>query len=104
MLRHIIIFKYKQTADDGRIRLVADAFYSMAKSIPGILSFEHGVNSSPEGKDRGFTHVYVLTFTDEQSRDAYLPHPVHQRFIESLAQLQIVEDIFVIDYSPQTAS
>lgn len=42
--------------------------------IPGIVSFEHGVNNSPEKKNLGFTHVYLMTFENAQARDAYLPH------------------------------
>jgi hypothetical protein len=102
MTRHIVIFKYKRTATKDQIGQVTEAFRGLKDRIPGIISFEHGVNNSPEGKDLGFTHVHVLTFADERSRDAYLPHPNHLKFIGYLERLQIVEDVFVVDYDPQT--
>jgi hypothetical protein len=102
MTRHIVIFKYKRTATRDQIGQVTDAFRGLKDRIPGILSFEHGVNNSPEGKDLGFTHVHVLTFADERSRDAYLPHPRHVAFMEHLERLQIIEDVFVVDYEPKT--
>lgn len=101
MTRHIVIFKYKRTATKNQIEQVTDAFRDLKDRIPGIASFEHGVNNSPEGKDLGFTHVHVLTLADERSRDAYLPHPLHLQFIEYLERLQIIEDVFVVDYEPQ---
>jgi hypothetical protein len=66
--------------------------------IPGIVAFEDGVNNSPEGKNLGFTHVYLLTFESVAARDAYLPHPEHKKFGELLGKLAVVEDVFVVDY------
>jgi hypothetical protein len=43
--------------------------------------------------------VYVLTFEDEAARDAYLPHPEHQKFGELLRGSGIFEDAFVVDYT-----
>ena len=45
------------------------------------------MNNSPEGKNLGFTHVYMLTFEDAAARDAYLPHPDHAKFGELLGKL-----------------
>jgi hypothetical protein len=101
MTRHIVVFKYKRTATETQIGQVTDAFRGLKDRIPGITSFEHGVNNSPEGKDLGFTHVHVLTFPDERSRDAYLTHPGHLEFIEHLERLQIIKDVFVLDYEPR---
>ena len=40
---------------------------------------EHGPYNSPEGLNDGFTHGFVMTFVSLESRDAYLPHPVHEQ-------------------------
>lgn len=101
MTRHLVIFKYRQTATKAQISQVTDAFRGLKDRMPGIVSFEHGANTSPEGRDLGFTHVYVLTFTDDRARDAYLPHPEHLRFVGYLERIQIIEDIFVVDYEPR---
>lgn len=97
-LRHIVVFKYKPHASAEDIDAVARAFAGLQTAIPGITAFEHGVNNSPEGKHRGFTHVYLLTFESAAARDAYLPHPEHQRFGHLLGRLGIVDDVFVVDY------
>ena len=51
----------------------------MQDKIPGLLDFSGGPYSSPEGFNKGFTHGFVTTFADEASRDAYLPHPEHEK-------------------------
>lgn len=101
-IRHVVVFKYKSTATPDQIRQVTEAFAALRTSIPGITAFEHGVNNSPEGKNHGFTHAYVMTFTDAAARDTYLPHPEHRKFGQLLATLGIVEDVFVVDYVPQS--
>lgn len=98
MLRHIVVFRYTQHATQAQIAQVTDAFRALQHQIPGIRAFEHGVNNSPEGKNQGFTHVYVLTFIDAAARDAYLPHPAHQAFGTLLGRLGVLDDVFVVDY------
>lgn len=101
MVQHIVVFKYRPGTTRDQIQQVTDAFRELKSAIPGIMSFQHGANTSPEGKDQGFGHVYVLTFASEQARDAYLPHPDHRRFGDMLAQLGVVEEVFVVDFQPE---
>jgi hypothetical protein len=100
-VRHVVVFKYKADATDDQIAQLTDAFRDLQNSIPGIISFEYGTNMSPEGHDDGFTHVYLVTFESAADRDAYLPHPEHEKFGALLGELDILEDIFVVDYVPQ---
>ena len=99
-VRHIVVFKYKPGAPERQIALVTDAFRELRTKIPGITAFEDGINNSPEGKNLGFTHVYMLTFDSVAARDAYLPHPEHKKFGELLGKLGVLEDAFVVDYVP----
>ena len=98
-VRHIVVFKYKPEATPDQIRQITEAFGELRTKIPGITGFEHGVNNSPEGRNLGFTHVYLLTFENVAARDAYLPHPEHKKFGELLGTLGIVADVFVVDYA-----
>ncbi len=100
-MRHVVIFKYKPTATKQQIEKVTQAFGDLKNKIPGIISFEHGTNTSPENKNMGFTHAYLVTFENAAARDAYLPHPEHKKFGELLGQLGVLEDAFVLDYAPQ---
>ncbi|MCX8157444.1 MAG: Dabb family protein [Verrucomicrobiae bacterium] len=96
VLRHVVIFKYKETASAQDIARVEEAFRALKKSIPGIVSFESGVNVSPENLNKGFTHCYILTFRTEKDRDAYLVHPEHQKFVEIVKP--VLAEPLVIDF------
>lgn len=97
-VKHVVVFKYKTTATPAQIDEVTTAFLALKNKIPGITSFEYGVNNSPENLNKGFTHVYLLTFKDAQARDNYLPHPEHKKFGELLGRLGVLEEPFVVDF------
>jgi hypothetical protein len=103
-VRHVVVFKYKQGASPRQVDMVTQAFRDLQRRIPGITAFEDGVNNSPEGKNLGFTHVYLVTFESAAARDAYLPHPEHKKFGELLGKLGVLEDAFVVDYVPSAGS
>lgn len=103
-VKHIVVFKYKSTATPAQIEQVTSAFLDLKHKIPGITSFEYGVNNSPENLNKGFTHVYLLTFKNAQSRDNYLPHPEHKKFGELLGKLGVLEEPFVVDFEVQNVS
>jgi hypothetical protein len=95
-LRHVVLFKFKDTATDLDIKKVENAFSNLPAKIPEIKSYEWGINNSPEGLDSGFTHCFLLTFNNEKDREIYLPHPDHKAFGEIVGP--ILEDVLVIDY------
>ena len=99
-VRHVVVFKFKPEATPAQIQQVTDAFRTLATTIPGVTAFEDGVNNSPEKKNLGFTHAFLITFESAAARDAYLPHPAHKKFGELLGSLQVMEDVFVVDYEP----
>lgn len=98
-VKHVVVFKYKADATPAQIKEVTEFFRGLKNKIPGIVSFEHGVNSSPEGLNQGYTHIYLLTFENAAARDAYLPHPDHKKFGELLTRLNVLDGKpFVVDF------
>lgn len=95
-LRHVVLFKFKETSSEEDIQGVEDAFNALPSKIPLIKGYEWGMNNSPENLNKGFTHCFFLTFNSEADRDAYLPHPDHKVF-EDIAGPHI-EDVLVVDY------
>ena len=95
-LRHVVLFKFKDSATDDAIKKAEEAFNALPSKIPEIKDFEWGTNNSPEGLDKGFTHCFFLTFDDEEGRAVYLPHPDHKAFGEILGP--VLEDVLVLDY------
>lgn len=96
-VRHIVCFKFKPDATEAQIDAFIQGFENLENEIEEIKAFEWGLNNSPEGFDQGMTHVFQVTFQDIAGRDAYLPHPAHQAFIQE--HLSIVEEGIVVDYS-----
>ena len=96
-IRHVVLFKYKESATPQQIDEITAAFADLQNKVPGIVRFEAGENCSPEPHAKGLTHAYVLTFTDAAARDAYLPHPDHKAFGEMLGP--ILADVCVVDYA-----
>jgi hypothetical protein len=96
LLRHVVLFKFKDTSSAEDIKKVEDAFRALPAKLPIIKSFEWGKNNSPENLNQGLTHCFLVTFTNEKDRDAYLPHPEHQAFVEILKPH--LDKVTVIDY------
>ena len=95
-LRHVVAFKFKDTATKEKIKEAEDAFRGLKGKIPEIVAYEWGTNVSPEKHDKGFTHGFILTYKSEKDRDAYLVHPEHKKFGQLLGP--ILGDVFVIDF------
>ncbi len=97
LLRHLVIFKFKEESSEKDVNQLNKAFNDLAEAIPVVKDFEWGLNHSPENFHQDFTHCYLLTFNSEEDRDSiYTPHPKHQAFVASLQPH--VEKVFVVDY------
>ncbi len=96
VLRHVVLFKFNESATEEDINEIEDAFAALPALIPEIIGFEWGLNNSPEGLEKGFTHCYLITFADEEGRDIYLPHPDHVAFTKIVGPH--LEDVLVVDY------
>jgi len=95
-LRHVVLFKFKEGTTPADIQKVEAAFVALPSKIAEIKDFEWGLNNSPEGLDKGFTHCFFLTFDSEEGRAVYLPHPAHKAFGKVLGPH--LEDVLVLDY------
>jgi hypothetical protein len=96
VLRHVVLYKFKDAISPAQLQEVVDAFSALPKKIDTIIDFERGTNVSPEGKSEGFTHVFVVTFRDEAGRDAYLKHPAHDEYVKVVRDRR--EKVIVFDY------
>ena len=95
ILRHVVLFKFKEGTSDEQLKKVTDAFAALPEKIDPIEDFEWGTNNSPEGKAAGFTHCFLVTFRDEKGRDEYLPHPAHKEFVSVVRP--VLADALVVD-------
>src|ERR1700741_3322986 len=95
-LRHVVLFKFKDTSNAEDVKKVEEAFAALAGKIKLIKDFEWGTNSSPEGLNQGLTHCFFVTFSSDKDRDDYLVHPEHKAFVEVLKPH--LDKVTVVDY------
>jgi hypothetical protein len=96
MLRHVVLFKFKDTSSAQHVKVVEDAFIALKAKIKLIKDFEWGTNNSPENLNQGLTHCFLASFASEKDRDDYLVHPDHVAFVEVLKPH--LDKVTVIDY------
>lgn len=96
VLRHVVLFKFKDDAPPDQVQKVVTAFGELKQKIDLIEDYEWGTDNSPEKLANGFTHCFFVTFRDEASRDAYLPHAAHQEFVSHLGP--VLDKVLVVDY------
>ena len=95
-LRHVVLFKFKESTTPDDLKRIESSFAGLPGKIPEIVDFEWGTNNSPEGLDKGFTHCFFVSFADEKGREIYLPHPDHKAFVDIASPH--IEDVLVLDY------
>lgn len=96
VLRHVVLFKFKDSSSAADVKKVEDAFKALAGKISLIKDFEWGKNTSPENLNQGLTHCFFVTFTSDKDRDDYLVHAEHKAFVEVLKPH--LDKVTVVDY------
>jgi hypothetical protein len=97
--RHVVLFKFKDSATPEQVEAVKTAFLALPTKIDTVVSLEWGTNVSPENKNDGYTHCFFVTFKDKAGVDVYLPHPAHKEFGALLRP--ILDKVLVVDYVAQ---
>jgi hypothetical protein len=98
MLRHVVLFKFKDGTSPEQIKQVEQAFAALPSKIKEVARFEWGTDVSPEKKSQGITHCFLLTFRSEADRDAYLVHPAHKEFGSLVGPYLDKDKLCVVDY------
>ena len=96
LLRHVVLFKFKDNTTDEQIGQIERAFCALPGKIQAIHDFEWGTDVSVENLQQGFTHCFVVTFRSRADRAKYLPHPAHKMFGQLLGPH--LDKVLVIDY------
>lgn len=113
VLRHIVLFRYKDTVTLKQQAEVAAKFWMLQynckrNGIPYIQQLEAGLQMSLEGAHKGMQHGFLMTFKSEGDRNYYVGDPivtnptfydpVHYEFKAYVGPL--LGDVVVFDYLP----
>ena len=96
VLRHVVLFKFKEGTSPEQIRKIESAFCALPGKVDAIHDFEWGTDVGVENLSLGFTHCFVVTFISEAKRGEYLPHPAHKEFGALLGPY--LDKVLVVDY------
>ena len=96
MLRHVVLFKFKEGTTPEKIKEVETSFAALPSKIDVIKCFEMGTNVSIENRSEGYTHCFLVSFSSEEDRTTYLNHPAHKEFGKSLGGC--LDKVLVVDY------
>lgn len=99
LYRHVVLFKFKDGASDKQVRKVEREFAALEGRIGLIRDLEWGTDVSPENKNKGFTHCFLVTFDNKRTVKKYIKHPAHQKFLKTLKP--VLKDALVVDYEPE---
>lgn len=95
-VKHIALFKFRPEVTPVEIETLFDDILDMTEEIAGLEDYVAGGNNSPEGQNQGYTHAFVMTFSDVAARDAYLAHAAHDRMKFKIVAL--IEGGAVVDF------
>jgi len=96
MLKHIVLFKFKETSKKEEIETIISSFLNLKNKISTLVAIEWGENISPENFHQGFTHCFTLLFDSMEALLAYQIDTHHIAFQKVL--LPHMEKVFVVDY------
>ena len=97
MIRNILLVKFKSLASLKAVQEVLKDFQAIDTKIDGICTVECGKNNSIEKLNDDYSHCIQMTFNNEQSRQNYLPHPVHDALKKKFNT--VLDKIIVFDYT-----
>ena len=95
LVHHVVLVTFKP-GQDKLAPALFDALVVLQNKLPGMVGYRYGTNVSPEGLNQGFTHGFVMTFTDAAARDQYLVHPDHEKV--KAEYLPHVANVIVFDF------
>lgn len=74
MLRHVAMFRWKDTTTDEQKHAARDALAALKKSVPSVVDYTVGFDI--ERNPNNWDMVLVADFEDVAGLEAYFAHPV----------------------------
>jgi antibiotic biosynthesis monooxygenase (ABM) superfamily enzyme len=99
MIRHVVVWKFKEEADGydrmTNVERVKGEFEALPKRMPGIIrSLEVGINDLENGTN--YDLILIIDFDGYEALDAYLKHPEHLKVADLVMRLR--ESRVALDY------
>src|SRR3569833_3342846 len=95
MIEHIVLFRWTETASEEAKENVKTELRKQKSKNPSNEKKTSDTKNSDRAK--GYTHGLVVRFTDRAALETYVPHPEHQRVVQTFIA-PIRADILALDY------
>lgn len=82
MIRHVVMFRWKEGVDDAHVRATAEALNALPGQIPEILSYTCGPDLGVAATNFDFAVSAQFEGVDEFV--TYRDHPAHQAVVQTL--------------------
>ncbi|WP_313815563.1 Dabb family protein [Citricoccus sp.] len=76
MIRHIVMFRWKDSFTEAIRALWIDGLEGLRGAIPGLLALDHGPDVLKT--DKSWDHVIIADFEDRDALAVYNTHPLHE--------------------------
>lgn len=96
--RHTVLAKFKPELSSQELQQLIRELEELCCHLDFIKSFEWGTDLGQVKRQKGFTHIFVITFSGPEGLGAYVSHPLHKSYAEKF--MASIEDILILDYSP----
>jgi len=93
LLRHIVLFQFKQDATEEEINEAGNAFLALRDQIHAIQDVEWGRGINEPAP---YTHCLLVTVRTEADLQAYGEHPAHVAIGDRYGHL--VQEVAVLDF------
>ncbi|GAB4859739.1 hypothetical protein Ancab_011217 [Ancistrocladus abbreviatus] len=93
-VNHLVVVKFKEgvVVDD-----IIKGLEKLASEIDAVKSFVWGQDAeSHEMLRQGFTHAFLMTFTNKEDFDAFQSHPNHLEFSATFSSA--IEKVVLLDF------
>ena len=93
MLRHVVMFRFKDDAPSETWQSVEKGLARLPGSIDEIETYRFGVDLGL--RDGNFDYCLVAEFADAEAFARYAEHPEHRRFIDERITPVVAERVSV---------
>ena len=95
MIEHLVLFRLKADTPLHQAEAMLRHLLDLQSRIPGIVHASAGVNFST--RSQGYTHGFVVRFTDRDALARYQTHPAHVAVVEQYVK-PLSEGVLALDY------
>jgi hypothetical protein len=88
------MFDFSNISQNQTQKLI-DGFTALT-CVPEVLAFEWGTERNKEDSPMGFSHCFILTFEDFDSRTRYLNSHEHREYEQEVVKFR--NKVLVFDY------